>query len=149
MTAIRFYHLQTQTMTQALPALITKAYEQGHKILVKTADERTAQDLSEHLWTSNPGSFLPHGTAKDGYKDLQPIFLTPGNDNPAGADVLIVAGGETPQEIESFALCCEMLDGRNEAAIKAARERWKTYKEAGHEVTYWQQTPQGGWEQKV
>ena len=29
------------------------------------------------------------------------------------------------------------------------RARWRRLKDAGHELTYWQQTPQGGWEKKA
>ena len=149
MTSIRFYHLQNQNVEAALPALLTKALAQGHKIMVKTADERQAESLNEYLWTYHPDSFLPHGTAKDGFEASQPIFLTGSNDNPAGADVLIVAGGEAPEDLNAYKLTCEMLDGRNETAVAEARKRWKPYKEAGYDVTYWQQTAQGSWEQKA
>jgi DNA polymerase-3 subunit chi len=32
--------------------------------------------------------------------------------------------------------------------VQRARAHWKTWKEAGHEVTYWQQTDKG-WEKKA
>ena len=149
MTSIRFYHLQSQNLAQALPGLVTKAYEKGHKIVIKTADERQANELSDMLWTYHDRSFLPHGTAKDGFEAQQPVYLTAGNDNPAQADVLILAGGAPPEDVSSFALCCEMLNGNDEGEVAAARKRWSTYKDAGHDVTYWQQTAQGGWDQKA
>ena len=31
--------------------------------------------------------------------------------------------------------------------VAAARTRWTAYKDAGHAVKYWQQKPEGGWEQ--
>ena len=30
-----------------------------------------------------------------------------------------------------------------------ARSRWKIEKAAGHQVTYWQQNPRGGWDKKA
>jgi DNA polymerase-3 subunit chi len=34
------------------------------------------------------------------------------------------------------------------SAVEAARARWKDYKNAGHALTYWQQSDAGRWEQK-
>ena len=45
--------------------------------------------------------------------------------------------------------CFELFDGRDDAAVADARERWKTYKAAGHAMAYWQQTDSGGWEKKA
>lgn len=149
MTDVRFYHLSTQTLDQALPAILTKALDAGHRILVKCADETQATRLSDHLWTFRPDSFLPHGTKKDGHADAQPIYLTAGNDNPNAANVLILTGGTSADDIAGFTLCCEMLDGHDGEAVDAARARWKLYKEAGHGVTYWQQTETGGWDKKA
>jgi len=46
---------------------------------------------------------------------------------------------------DSFARCVDMFDGRDEAAVQAARQRWKDGKAAGHTTTYWQQGERGGW----
>lgn len=149
MTDIRFYHLSTQTLDQALPAILTKALDAGHRILVKCADETQAARLSDHLWTYRPDSFLPHGTKKDGHADAQPVYLSAGNDNPNAANVLILTGGTSAEDVSTFTLCCEMLDGHDGEAVDAARGRWKIYKDAGHDVTYYQQTDTGGWEKKA
>ncbi|MBT6825536.1 MAG: DNA polymerase III subunit chi, partial [Rhodospirillales bacterium] len=42
----------------------------------------------------------------------------------------------------------ELFDGNDDEALTAARTRWKTYLDAGHTLTYWQQGDRGGWEQK-
>jgi DNA polymerase-3 subunit chi len=42
-----------------------------------------------------------------------------------------------------------MFDGNDYEAVTSARARWKTYKAAGHDLTYWQQTDRGGWEKKA
>ena len=149
MTEIRFYHLQRQSEAQVLPLLLGKAYEGGRKIVVKLADERSVKQMNEHLWTYAPNSFLPHGSKADGSAEDQPVWLTDADENPNGADVLILGNGVEAENQGDFDLCCEMLDGNNPEAVKAARERWKSYKEKGYNVTYWQQTDRGGWEQKA
>ncbi len=147
MTEIRFYHLERQSQDQVLPTLLAKALDGGHRIVVKTADDSQTQRLNEYLWTYNPDNFLPHGSKKDGNAELQPIWLSSKDENPNSADVLIVTQGSETAMSSDFSLCCEMLDGHDGDAIKAARARWKDYKEDGHSVTYWQQGERG-WEEK-
>ena len=147
MTEIRFYHLERQNLEQVLPSLLGKALASGHRILVKAQDERQVERLNDHLWTYHPNSFLPHGSKKDGYAENQPIWLTETNENPNSADVLILTPGTQNDDPEKFSLCCEMLDGHNSDSITAARARWKTYKDKGFNVTYWQQGEKG-WEKK-
>lgn len=149
MSDIRFYHLERQSLEQVLPSLLKKALSNGHRILVKTPDEREAERLAQHLWSFDQDSFIPHGTKKDGNAQAQPVWLSANDDNPNEADVLILVGGAQSDQVASFKLCCEMLDGRNPEAVSAGRTRWKAYDEAGHDLTYWQQSAQGGWEKKA
>jgi DNA polymerase-3 subunit chi len=149
MTEIRFYHLQTQTQEQALPLLLSKAVERGMRVVLKLRDDGEVERMNETLWTFTPDSFLPHGSKKDGKAEHQPVWLTATDENPNKATVLFAGQGVQSETPENFELCCEILDGRDDSSISAARERWKTYKEKGFTVTYWQQTERGGWEQKA
>tara|TARA_R110001592_G_scaffold29350_10_gene106644 strand:- start:13919 stop:14368 length:450 start_codon:yes stop_codon:yes gene_type:complete len=149
MTAIRFYHLQSQTQKQALPLLLSKALEKGHRIVVKLQDASEIEDIDTHLWTYHPDSFLPHGSAKTGQAEAQPVWLTTTDENPNKADVLIVGQGAETAMQGDFTLCCEIFSGDDAAAVQDARKRWKAYKEQDFEVTYWQQNERGGWDQKA
>lgn len=97
MTEIRFYHLQTRSIDQALPDIVQKALSAGHRIVVRARDEGEVERLNSHLWTYRPNSFIPHGSRKDGHATDQPVYLSAGNDNPNGADALIVTGGMRPE----------------------------------------------------
>ena len=149
MTEIRFYHLQTQSQMAALPQLLAKAAERGMRAVLKLQDEDQVEKMNEALWSFAPDSFLPHGSKKEGNAPRQPIWLTTEDENPNGARVLFLGQGAQSAMQSDFDLCCEMLDGQDEDAIVAARGRWKSYKESGFTVTYWQQNPRGGWEQKA
>ncbi len=150
MSEIRFYHLKTQTLEEALPALLMKAYDNGNKrIVLRLPDTAAIEKMNTHPWTFHPNIFLPHGSAKDGHADRQPIWLTDQDENPNGASVLIAAGGAVANDLGGFDLICEMFADHEEDVVTAARARWKTYKDAGHNLTYWQQTANGGWEQKA
>src|SRR5687768_15965013 len=129
MTEIRFYHLMTRGVDQALPEILQKARAAGHRIVVRTRDAAEAERLSQWLWTWKPDSFLPHGTAKDGHAANQPIWLTAENDNPNDAAVLVLTAGQEVEDANPYALCCDLFDGRDETQVLAARMRWKNYKD--------------------
>ena len=149
MTEIRFYHLQTQSIDQALPQILSKAIAGGKRAVVKMADKKEVERFDQLLWTFRPDSFLPHGCANDDFAADQPIWLTDKDENPNNAELLILTEGAETQNAASYALCCEMFDGRMPESVAAARQKWKAYKDEGHEVTYWQQNERGGWDQKA
>lgn len=146
---ISFYHLLHQPLENALPKLLEKVCEAGLKAVIKTGSTDRMRTLDQALWGFNNQSFLPHGTQADKYPEQQPLYLTTGDDNPAGATVLVLVDSMESDQIDQYDRCLEMFDGTDQEAVTAARTRWKTYKEADHDLTYWQQTEQGGWGKKA
>jgi DNA polymerase-3 subunit chi len=149
MSEIRFYHLQRASLEDTLPVILERAYGRGDRTLVMAGSPERVEALAAHLWTYKPDGFLPHGTAKDGHASEQPIYLTAEAENPNGAKLLILCDGAARADCGDFALVCELFDGNDETAVAAARERWKVYKEAGHKLVYFQQSPAGKWEEKA
>jgi DNA polymerase-3 subunit chi len=41
-----------------------------------------------------------------------------------------------------------LFDGRDAGALAAARTAWKEARAAGHDVTYWKETPSGKFEKQ-
>ena len=146
---IRFYHLTATPLERALPQLLEKALGAGFRAVVKVSDAGAMNTLNTQLWTYNPNSFLPHGSAADGHAAEQPVYLTTVEENPNGAKLLAVTDGSTPTAAESYERVLDLFDGGDEAAVQAARQRWKAYKDAGHALQYWQQTESGSWTQKA
>jgi DNA polymerase-3 subunit chi len=149
MAEIGFYHLQRSPLSAALPKLLEKALAASFRVLVLASAQAEAERLAELLWTYDPASFLPHGTAKDGWPAEQPIYLTALEENPNQAEMLIQTGGAEHGGLGAFRRVLDLFDGNDPDALAAARARWKRYKEAGHALAYWQQKPSGGWEQKA
>lgn len=150
MTDIGFYHLRRSALEQALPKLLEKVLASGAHAVVKIGSTARLEALNALLWTYDDRGFLPHGAAEDGFREDQPIWLTIDDENPNSATVLVLAdGAEAATEIVGgYARCLDIFDGRDEAAVGAARRRWRAYREADHGVTYWQQGPRGNWEKK-
>lgn len=149
MSDIGFYHLVRSPLEKALPKLLEKVLESGARAVVMAGSEERVESLAVLLWTYHPNSFLPHGTARDGKPEVQPIWLTERDENPNGATILVLTDGATSEQVERYARCLEVFDGSDAEAVTRARERWRVYKDAGHNLTYWQQTESGGWEKKA
>ncbi len=149
MTEIRFYHLQRRTLEQALPKILEKVIERSWRAVVLAGSPERVDALNQHLWTYDPASFLPHGSARDGFAERQPVWLTAEDENPNGATVLVLVDGVTSERLGSYDLVCDLFDGNDDEAVLAARDRWKACKAAGHGLTYWQQNDRGGWEKRA
>jgi len=148
-TEVLFYHLQNAPLEQVLPQLLERSLERGWRAIVRAGGPERLDALNNVLWTYSDDSFLPHGTKDDGPAALEPVFLTVDDENPNNAYVLFLVDGAAPGNIGPYERCVLMFDGRDEAALAAAREHWKTLKAEGHDATYWQQDERGKWEKKA
>jgi DNA polymerase-3 subunit chi len=146
---VGFYHLTRTAADQALPALLGRTLAAGERAAVLCAAERLAT-LDAGLWACTEPDWLPHGTTGGAEDALQPILLAaadwPGPP-PNGAQFLFVMDS-IEVSLDRFKRVFDLFDGRDEAAVMAARARWKVAKAAGHTLTYLQQGPKG-WETKA
>lgn len=149
MTQIAFYHLVQSNLETALPKLLEKTLSSGKRAVVQVGVEARIEALNNHLWAYSREGWLPHGSARDGEAEEQPVWLTADDENPNGATFLFLADGASSDKVGEFERCFELFDGHDDHAVQTARARWKAYKDEGHDLTYWQQNEQGRWEQKA
>jgi DNA polymerase-3 subunit chi len=145
MTTIQFYHLLSTTRERAVPKLMEKALKSGSRVVMLTGNDSILKTMSDALWTSDPASFLPHGSARDGHTAEQPIYLTTTNENPNGAEILCVLDGSLPESVKSYTKLLDVFDGSKEDEVAAARSRWSHYKSQGYALQYVKQQPGGSW----
>jgi DNA polymerase III subunit chi len=146
----RFYHLTRDELERVLPALLEKSLDRGWRCRVLAGSSERAQRLSRVLWTHQADSFLPHGLESEGRAVMQPVLIAESDGvNVNKARVLFVIDGTSVNAPQDYALICELFDGRDTDAVSAARVRWRTLKEAGFALSYWQQGEQGGWQNKT
>ncbi len=148
MAEIGFYHLTRTGPDQALPRLLDRTLATGQRALVLCPSQESVATLDQALWQCPEPAWLPHGTAADGDAELQPIWLATDDSAPNGARFLFLVDGADTPRIGGFDRVFDLFDGRDEAAVAQARQRWKAAKQAGHALTYWQQGPRG-WEKKA
>ncbi len=151
MTEIGFYHLTRTRLEQALPRLLGRVLGGGGRAMVLCGGPERLAALDAALWLSSDPDWLPHGTPATGHAELQPIWLTTEDVDatgaPNGARFLFLLDGSESARPDAFDRVLDLFDGNDEAAVAAARQRWKSAKAAGHALSYWQQGPRG-WEKK-
>ncbi len=149
MTEILFYHLTEKRLEDVLPGLLEKCRERQWNVVVQAMSEKRVEALDAHLWSWRDDSFLPHSAIRDGSEDQQPIWLTTLQDNPNNATIRFMVEGATPPDLSVYDRGIYIFDGHNADDIAIARQRWKSEKDNGHDVTYWQQNSRGGWDKKA
>jgi DNA polymerase-3 subunit chi len=145
MAQVDFYHMTRSGLTAVLPPLLGRTLQAGERAVVLCADAARVAALDAALWLTETPDWLPHGTAATPHPDWQPVFLTHQEANPAAARFLFLVDGAVPADMGAYARVFDLFDGNDEAAVGAARSRWRAAKEAGHTVTYWRQG-ETGWE---
>lgn len=148
-TEVLFYHLEHFPLERVLPSLLEKTLERGWRAVVQAGSEERVEALVNHLWSYREDGFLPHGSARDGFAEKQPVFLTAGTDNPNAAAVRFLVDGADCAAFSGYARIVVMFDGRDDEAMAQARRQWKVARDQGCAVTYWQQSRDGRWEKKA
>ncbi len=130
-----------------MPKLLGRTLQARQRAVVLCGGDARLKAISDALWGSSDPDWLPHGSARTGEADWQPIWLTVAAEAPNGARFLFRLDG-TNAEAAAFDRVFDLFDGRVEAQVAAARARWSGEKAAGHSLTYWQQDERG-WQKKA
>lgn len=151
MTETLFYHLERRSLDDVLPGLVERTLERGWRALIKAESADRAAAIDNLLWTYDDQSFLPHAQVGEGDAKRQPVLVTTEDANANEANVLFLVGGAEPPAwdgAEAFTRIVLMFDGRDADSLSRARGAWKSAKDAGHDVTYWKETPSGKFEKQ-
>jgi DNA polymerase-3 subunit chi len=152
MAEFRFYHLERRRLDSALPEILEGALAEDARAVVQVASTEQVEALNERLWTYSDESFLPHGAARDGEPDAQPVYLTESEDNPNGATLRVLLSGVDAKPFagtpagRAYQRIILLFDGRDEVARAEARRQWSLVKTAGDPLSYWREGDDGGWE---
>ncbi|WP_130730268.1 DNA polymerase III subunit chi [Komagataeibacter xylinus] len=143
MAQIGFYHLTRSKAVEVLPALLGRTLAASRRAVIRCGTAERVAELDDGLWRSANPLWLPHGTKAMGHGEWQPIWLTEGEDVPNGATFAFLLDGVEMPDLSPFERVFDLFDGHDEAAVAGARARWVAWREAGHELSYWQQQPKG------
>ncbi|MBN9589624.1 MAG: DNA polymerase III subunit chi [Alphaproteobacteria bacterium 64-11] len=151
MTEALFYHLERRALEDVLPGLVEKSLARGWRALIRTDTAERSDALDTLLWTYDDQSFLAHAQAGDGDATQQPVLISVEDANLNRAEIVFYVGGAQPDdwaELKDLARVVLVFDGRDSEALAGARAAWKEAKSAGHDVTYWKESPSGKFEKQ-
>ncbi len=134
MTEVFFYHGASDRLAAAC-ALLSGAYAKKKPMLVYVRENDVAASLDRMLWTSSALSFVPHCRADSPLAAETPILITDSLDTVAQEERLMNLSREIPPGFSRFQSLIEVV-GQDDEDRTAARERVKRYKDAGHDVRY-------------
>jgi len=152
-TETLFYHLERRALEDVLPGLVEKSLSRDWRAVIKTDSSERSDALDNLLWTYDDQSFLAHAQSGDGEASRQPVLITVEDENPNSAQILFCVGGASPADwgaapLLQLARVVMLFDGRDAAMLDQARSAWKDAKAAGHDVTYWKESPSGKFEKQ-
>ncbi len=140
-----FYHLEAQPLHGALPLLLEKTLERGWRACVRFTTAERLDMIDSALWTYRDDAFLPHGTARDGHSERQPVYLTLGSETPNGAEVVFLTELAEEPGPDHFRRVVRLFDDTDEEARGKARAEWQAAKARGSPVSYWRRKANGAW----
>ncbi len=144
-----FYHLESQPLQAVLPVLVEKTLSRGWRACLRFSTKERLETIDSALWTYRDDAFLPHGTARDGQPERQPVFLTLDDTNPNRADALFLLEAAMEPDPARFSRIIRLFDGGDEEAKALARQEWRDAKAQGFEVSYWKQDETGTWKKSA
>jgi DNA polymerase III subunit chi len=133
MTRIDFYVLQAQGKDERLQftaRLVDKAWQQGCKVLIRTANAAMAEELDTLLWHIKPESFIPHSrepAAED------PVVICLNSTNPPHGELLINLADSVPEDFGHFQRLAEIVVQIPDV-LAATRLLFGHYREQGYTV---------------
>jgi DNA polymerase-3 subunit chi len=130
MTRIDFY-TRVDDRERFACKLCAKAFAQGRRVAVFTADAEGAERFDRLLWTASPASFIPHVRADSPLAPVTPILI---HHIPAGFlfdDILLNLSDERPAFFTRFQRLIEIVSLNEEDAARA-RERFRFYRDRGY-----------------
>ncbi|HET9679507.1 MAG TPA: DNA polymerase III subunit chi [Gammaproteobacteria bacterium] len=131
MTKVDFYILKNTSAQQrdiTACRLTEKAYTQGLRVYLHTANENHAQEMDKLLWSFRDRSFVPHSITD------KTAPVTVGVDDNASmtqCDVLINLADKVPDCFSRFDRVLEIINADKTVRLQG-RERFRFYRDRGY-----------------
>ena len=132
MPRIEFIRLKKAEKARHLCELAEDYFNDGKRVLITVLDDNQGVTLDGFMWTWKKGAFIPHAYA-NGAVDCfdEPVAITTAEQNPNGAQVLIMGKPCSLGFIRQFEHAVDFAELYDDDLANAARQRFAQYREAG------------------
>ena len=138
MDNITFYHIQNEEYVKNTCKLIEAEYLKGDKILVRTKDDASQEELNDVLWLFSKKAFIPHGSKFDDKASMQAVYITTDTEIPNNAQTLILYNifHLTEYDKKYFKNLAVIFYGSDDSHLNNARSLYKSLKLEGYNMAY-------------
>ena len=133
MTSVDFF-FNAEDKLQVACRIAGKAVARGERLLIYAPDAETASRLDKLLWTWPATGFVPHCAPHDPLAPETPVLIASGDEAPEGVATMLSLSAECPPHFARFDRLCELV-GLEDEDRKAARARYRFYRDRGYRIT--------------
>ncbi|MCB5410094.1 DNA polymerase III subunit chi [Pseudogemmobacter faecipullorum] len=149
MGAVKFYHLQQNSLGDVARTLLGQALSQGWNVMLRGASRQRLERLDLALWQGPEDSFLPHGLEGGPHDADQPVLLGTGAAVNGARAVMLLAGSPVdPGEAGRMERIWLLFEDGDEDQMQIARAEWRAVTKAGLAAEYWSDET-GRWVKKA
>jgi|GEM_PF-4216145 len=141
---IMFYHALETDKNAVLFTLLKKSLSLNKRVIIRTIDLESAQNISDDLWQAQADFILPHGLICEPMADKQPVLITYHTENVNQADYIFFLGAVDVTDFTQYERCIVIFDEHSDTIKAHMRQQFKMLKENQQSVNYYQQR-QGKW----
>lgn len=130
---IDFHVLEKSNQQQAwlyLCQLVENQYMAGERVYIHTQSKQDAERLDQLLWTFKDDSFIAHQLSPS----EAPVQIGYDPSHAAKAHWLINLSNDIPNFLDGYSNAIEIVFA-DPSVQQLARERFKKYRELGHEIS--------------
>ena len=133
---IDFYLLPDDQMQSMLDyaCKLAQQYWQQKRILIKTADKESSQNIDNALWNFDPVSFIPHAISCDNDSEQQAVLISH-RDDVKGLFDLQINLADSAANTEQSPHIIEILN-QQENRKNAGRQHYKVYRQQQCELQH-------------
>nr|WP_194362663.1 DNA polymerase III subunit chi [Neptunicella marina] len=126
-------HLNQPASFMLACQLATDCYRQRQRCVILTGSKADAEAIDDLLWQQPVDAFVPHNLAGEGPANGAPVEINWQQANVNNRAVLINLSNNMPDYAQRFRQIYDFVPAE-EQAKQQARERYKHYRAAGHQL---------------
>lgn len=130
------FYFNVASREQALCQLVGKAWKRGLAVGVATESEAASHQLDRYLWEVPALGFLPHCIAGSALAPDTPVWLGHELASLARCDIVFNWTGRDLPAGLSVPRVIEIVARQDDMGRANARQRVRTYQQAGYEVDF-------------
>lgn len=134
MTRIDFYS-SPEPKLQVACRLAAGAIRQKSRVVVYAPDENTARGFDRLLWTYQAIGFVPHCMAHHALASETPVVITDEDTGMPHHQIILNLHSDLPPSFSRFERLIELV-GDGEDDRRLARERYRSYRDRGYEISH-------------